>query len=532
MTERFGMVIDLNRCVGCQTCTVACKHTNDTVPGVQWRRVLDVETGEFPNVERVFLVTGCQHCAEPPCVPVCPSGATKQREDGLVTMDYDRCIGCASCAVACPYQARTIVHHKEFYYAGQETIQEKAVAHDDRLGVAQKCTFCVEKIDDAKELGLTPGVDLDVTPACSASCIAQAIHFGDFSNPDSNISTLIRENSSFQMHEELGTDPQIKYLYETPKVPGRSAGDADNEDEMLADPSNPLVGKRQTFWDMRAAMNFIMGGFGAGLVIVAYLLHLVAGLSLQHMHQLNVLAAGVIAVGLFFVWLKIGRKLRAAYVILRPNSSWMSREVYAVTLMYLLGLIDLFTPHPALHALTALAALLFLYCQVRILHAAKGIPTWRVNMMPGMLMLSGLFEGVGLAALAVAFIPAALPNGSVLAVFGIVLAVLNAAVWRNYVTGAKARGIPPLSRKDLVQASPAIHVFGHLAPLVLFGISMISASPTWVIGLAGISTLAGGALWKAIVITRACHQQGFALAKWPQRGSGAFAAPSLVNSSY
>ena len=72
-TPRWGMVIDLNRCVGCQTCTIACKHANDTSPGVQWRRVLDVEQGTFPDVERLFLVVGCQHCADPPCVPVCPT---------------------------------------------------------------------------------------------------------------------------------------------------------------------------------------------------------------------------------------------------------------------------------------------------------------------------------------------------------------------------------------------------------------------------------------------------------------------------
>ena len=137
---RWGMVVDVNRCVGCQTCTVACKHANDTVPGVQWRRVLDVETGSFPDVERIFLVVGCQHCAEPPCVPVCPTGATQQRGDGIVTMDYDLCIGCASCAVACPYQARTIVHDKSFYY-GEETIQENIVSHDERLGVAQKLSL-------------------------------------------------------------------------------------------------------------------------------------------------------------------------------------------------------------------------------------------------------------------------------------------------------------------------------------------------------------------------------------------------------
>ena len=141
--KRWGMTIDVNRCVGCQTCTVACKHANDTVPGVQWRKVLDVEVGRYPDVERLFLVTGCQHCAEPSCVPVCPTGATKQRDDGLITMDYDLCIGCASCAVACPYQARTIVHDKATYF-GVSTAQETKVAHDERVGVAQKCTFCID----------------------------------------------------------------------------------------------------------------------------------------------------------------------------------------------------------------------------------------------------------------------------------------------------------------------------------------------------------------------------------------------------
>ena len=116
MTTRYGMIVDLNRCVGCQTCTIACKQANDTPPGVQWRKVLDVEYGQFPSVERLFLVTGCQHCANPSCVPVCPTGATKQRADGLVTMDYDACIGCGYCAVSCAYQARTIVHDPKGYY--------------------------------------------------------------------------------------------------------------------------------------------------------------------------------------------------------------------------------------------------------------------------------------------------------------------------------------------------------------------------------------------------------------------------------
>ncbi len=90
---RYVMVADLRRCVGCQTCTAACKETNATPPGVQWRRVLDMEAGEYPDVRRIFLPTGCQHCDEPPCMEVCPSTATRKRADGIVTIDYDICIG-------------------------------------------------------------------------------------------------------------------------------------------------------------------------------------------------------------------------------------------------------------------------------------------------------------------------------------------------------------------------------------------------------------------------------------------------------
>ena len=103
---RWAMVADLRRCVGCQTCTAACKHANATPPGVQWRRVLDMEFGEYPDVQRAFVPVGCMHCDEPPCMDVCPTTATNKRADGIVTIDYDLCIGCAYCAVACPYQAR------------------------------------------------------------------------------------------------------------------------------------------------------------------------------------------------------------------------------------------------------------------------------------------------------------------------------------------------------------------------------------------------------------------------------------------
>ena len=210
---RYVMVADLNRCVGCQTCTAACKHANGTPPTVQWRKVLDVEIGEYPDVRRLFVPVGCQHCADPPCMHVCPSTATGQRADGIVTIDYDLCIGCAYCFVACPYQARYKVTQPTSFFGGALTVNE-AQRHDERrLSVAQKCTFCADRIDAGLARGLKPGVDADATPACVNSCIANALSFGDIEDENSNVSTLLAENAWFQMHAELGTEPGFYYLW-------------------------------------------------------------------------------------------------------------------------------------------------------------------------------------------------------------------------------------------------------------------------------------------------------------------------------
>ncbi len=212
---RFGMVIDLRRCVGCQTCTAACKTANATSPGVQWRRVLDVESGEFPDVRRAFVPTACMHCANPPCEHVCPTTATRQRADGLVTIDDELCIGCANCVMACPYDARSVVRKPRFAY-GAPTAPEAMRDDPGRLGIATKCTFCKDRIDLAAHTGQVPGVDPEVTPACVNSCISGAMHFGDLADPGSNVARLLAGNASFRMHEELGTDPSVHYLWGGP----------------------------------------------------------------------------------------------------------------------------------------------------------------------------------------------------------------------------------------------------------------------------------------------------------------------------
>jgi len=211
---RYVMIADLRRCVGCQTCTAACKLTNATPPGVQWRKVLDIELGEYPNVERIFMPVGCQHCEDPPCMHVCPSTATGQRADGIVTIDYDICIGCAYCAVACPYQARYKVDKPSYAYDTGPTPTENKRFDEARLGVAQKCTFCSDRVDSGKAKGLVPGVDPEATPACVNACIADALHFGDLEDMESNVSELLTENTYFQMHTELNTKPGFYYLWD------------------------------------------------------------------------------------------------------------------------------------------------------------------------------------------------------------------------------------------------------------------------------------------------------------------------------
>lgn len=510
---RWGMTIDLNRCVGCQTCTIACKHANDTTPDVQWRRVLDVETGTFPDVARLFLVTGCQHCAEPPCVPVCPTGATRQRADGLVTMDYDLCIGCAYCAVSCPYQARTIVHDASFGYFGAKTLQETATAHPERQGVAQKCTFCITKVDDGLARGLKPGVDLEATPACAASCISQAIQFGDFNDPRSHVATLARENEHFQMHAELGTDPQIKYLYTTLAVPGREPAPADIDDERMSDPANPLVGPLQPFWDWRAAMNWVFGGMSSGYATLIGLGTLGGWMTYEAAPGYFMLAAALMAVGLFFVFLKIGRQLRFWRAVSRPQTSWMTRELYAVAVFYaaVLAMFVGGVRGPTVVAIATLGAVAFLVSQAKILHRARGIPAWRVPLMPAMIVASGIAEGFGLM-----LIVPGLPISATVIAGAIALALVNAALWWRYAATARAEGVGPRARDVLDRLTPVLHALGHAAPIALLFIAP---------AVAGLAFIAGGALWKYGVIVRAGYQQGFALAKLPRRGSGSLAAP-------
>ncbi len=508
---RWAMVADLERCVGCQTCTAACRHTNATSPAVQWRKVIDVEAGVFPNVSRTFVPVGCQHCADPPCMHVCPTTATRQRADGIVTIDYSICIGCAYCEVACPYQARFLVHDRHPAY-GAPMQNEVERPENERLGVAQKCTFCSDRIDFGLENRLTPGIDPRATPACVNACIADALHFGDVDDPDSNVSRLLRKQKSFKMHAELQTDPSFHYVY----------GPADTPDTPVA--VAPAGGRLRTrgvepglqqHWNWKAAMNFLCGGAGSGLFIATAL----AGLFTPALLPAGWAALALIAIGLGTLLLKIGKPLRALYVLRQPQRSWMTREAWIVGALFPIGAFGLGSGNALTLTLAALLALAFLFSQAMILHAAKGIPAWRHERIVPLIVATGLAEGSGLLLIAAAF--AGVP-ATVMAACAAVLAVIRALAWHLYCHALQRDGAPTRALEILKQASPMVMLGGAVLPIAVIVLGFaISAGAPLLFAAAGLISAAIGAALKFIIVTRAAYNQGFALEHTPVRGSGA-----------
>ena len=213
---RWGMAIEQKRCIGCNASVLACKAEHFLPPDIFWNRVLISESGKYPAVTKLIYAIRCNQCQEPKCVEVCPTGATQQREDGIVWVDENKCVGCRYCMIACPYQMRTFYEngHKE-YFPGQGLTEHEKIGqllYPHQVGVVQKCTFCKEIIDTGLAQGLKPGVNREATPACVISCPTKAMHFGDLDDPYSEITRLIKEKKGKPFHTEYGTEPSIYYI--------------------------------------------------------------------------------------------------------------------------------------------------------------------------------------------------------------------------------------------------------------------------------------------------------------------------------
>lgn len=179
---RPTLLVDLKRCIGCYSCVVACKQENGVPVGSNWIRVDEIGPfGEFPNIQGYFLPHGCMQCEDPACVDACPTGASYQREDGIVLVNHDQCILCRYCTWACPYDARSF---------------------DVENQLMTKCTLCAHLVDAGKD------------PACVQHCMGGARFFGDIDDPNSEISQYLaaNEDRAVKLLESAGTQPSVIFL--------------------------------------------------------------------------------------------------------------------------------------------------------------------------------------------------------------------------------------------------------------------------------------------------------------------------------
>lgn len=191
---RYGMVIDLKKCIGCYGCQIFCMTENANPPGILWSRVLFYESGKYPAAKKMALPVLCMHCRVPSCVEVCPTGASIKRPDGIVIVDSHKCTGCLNCLLACPYGARHLYVEELEHFPGQGlTPYEKVGYQRHTAGTVGKCHFCM------------PRVEKGLKPSCVQNCMAKARYFGDLDDPDSEVSQLIRDRRAFQVSP--GTHP-------------------------------------------------------------------------------------------------------------------------------------------------------------------------------------------------------------------------------------------------------------------------------------------------------------------------------------
>ena len=222
--HHWGMVIDVDRCTGCQACVVACQAENN-IPineedrfvehrAKEWIRIERYWEGEYPNVKARFIPVLCQHCGNAPCEPVCPVYATYHNPDGLNVQVYNRCIGTRYCGNNCPYSVRFF----NFWDPDWPDPLPSQLNPDVTVrskGVMEKCTFCVQRINRVKQTAEQAGrpiADGEVQPACVQTCPTEALVFGDFDDPTSRVSLLAQAERRYRLLEHLGTEPSVVYL--------------------------------------------------------------------------------------------------------------------------------------------------------------------------------------------------------------------------------------------------------------------------------------------------------------------------------
>lgn len=268
----------------------------------------------------------------------------------------------------------------------------------------------------------------------------------------------------------------------------------------------------QTNWDFRAAFNFIFGGAGAGLMVVVAL----SGIGGNAMRAELLLGMALIGAGLISVWFEIGRPLRAMNVGFNPFTSWMTRESFAAGAVFVLGLAAVWFSSLAWAQGAAVAALVFAYCQGRILQAAKGIPAWRLPSLGWLNFTTALTEGAGLFVVLARVFDR--PVDGAIAFFSLAL-IARGVAWSIY-RGNVAKSLVRPALAVIDRSGKMLIQFGTIAPLALLLLGVVAAETARPAGaLAGIAALAAGWQFKFMLITRAAYNQGFSLPHLPVRGT-------------
>ena len=222
---RYGMVIDLNKCNQCEACVTACKLENNVQivskenaemgRAMFWMKMLDTSyEGNYPDVRETNVPMLCMQCDEPSCIKVCPVRATFKRDDGIVAQIYPQCIGCRYCMANCPYTAKVFNWFKDEQPVENEKCSNIDVSVRPK-GVVEKCTFCIHRLQIAKEKAKAEKREIreeDYQPACAEVCASKAIYFGDLDDPHSKVSKVMHDYRKFTLQEELGTKPKVYYL--------------------------------------------------------------------------------------------------------------------------------------------------------------------------------------------------------------------------------------------------------------------------------------------------------------------------------
>lgn len=221
---RWGMVIDLDKCTGCQACVVACAAETNAPLGspdiaamgrlIRWMQILPKIEGEYPYITADMMPIMCQQCDAPACTYVCPVAATYRNHEGIVAQIYWRCIGCRYCVNACPYTLKWFNWWKPEWQGDTAKATNPDVELRDK-GVTEKCCLCHHRLQAAKEKARAEGRKVrpdEYVPACVEACATRCIVFGDLDDPDSEVSRLSRSPRAFYLLEEVGTKPKVAYL--------------------------------------------------------------------------------------------------------------------------------------------------------------------------------------------------------------------------------------------------------------------------------------------------------------------------------